>query len=130
MRVTPDLICDFAPLEALDMDYTIPNIDYNSKVYLPTLPALPDLPSIPSTQSLNPFSSDVYGYNSERQMEAYNRALDTILKISQLQVRLVEKGPETDTSKRPREKAVKVGKVRVLKRVRGKMAECGENTSK
>lgn len=121
MRIAPDLICDLPPLEAMDMNFNpMPDIDCNSRVFLPTLPALPTLPSMPYTS--NPFSSDVlYGMNSERQMEAYNHALDTILKICQLQARLV---PDTDHSKRP--KIAKVGKTRSIKRLRGKMAELDE----
>lgn len=129
MRVAPDLICDLPPLEATDMLFTpMPSIDCNSRVFLPTLPALPSLPSLPYNP--NPFTSDVlYGMNSERQMEAYNHALETILKISQLQARFVEKASDTELPKRPRElkkKVGKVGKSRAIKRIRGKLVEPDE----
>lgn len=112
MRVAPELIGDLpSPI------FSPQCIDFDG-YFLPPLPTLPMLPTIPvpfSGDMLQGFNAERQGFNAERHMDAYNRALDTLLKIGQLQARLAEEPSiikegsarvnKTRGGKRPRTKA-------------------------
>lgn len=79
-RVTPECLSDlrFSVLEG-DSGH-LPMGDFGDL----HLPALPELPQLPLFQ----FQRDYVTIQSERHLDAYNKALDTLLKISQLQARM------------------------------------------
>lgn len=75
-RITPEFLSDFS----LTGHVHLPTRDF-SDLHLPALPELPQLP-------LFPFQRDYTTIQCERQLDAYNKALDTLLKIAQLQARM------------------------------------------
>ena len=97
-RAMADFLGDFSvpqlttePLRSADI----------SNLMLPPMPQLPSLPPLA-------INKDLVHLSTERQLDAYNKALETLLKLSQLQLRMqnIASQPEP-TPLKPRRRCVK-----------------------